>query len=68
VIERGPGDGSVLRTSAVMDEREGREWQPYVVTPLALRATMFLPEEHLALTHSPVFRDNILYWLLEAPR
>lgn len=68
VIDRQPGDGTVLRSSAVLDERVGRAWQPYVVSPLDLRTTMFLPEEHLALTRSPVFRDNVLYWLLEAPR
>jgi hypothetical protein len=68
VIGTAPGDRTVLRSSAVLDERVGRAWQPFVVTPLDLRATMFLPEEHLALTRNAVFRDNVLYWLLEAPR
>ena len=68
VIGTAPGDRTVLRSSAVLDERVGRAWQPFVVTPLDLRTTMFLPEEHLALTRNAVFRDNVLYWLLEAPR
>ncbi len=68
VLERGPGDGTVLRTSAILDERVGQPWQPFVASPLDLRTTMFLPDEHLDLTRNPVFRDNVLYWLLEAPR
>ena len=68
LIGTGPGDGSVLRSSALLDRRVGGEWSPYLQTPLDLHAVMFLPEEHLALTHNTVFRDNILFWLLEAPR
>lgn len=68
VMGRGPGDGTVLRSSAILDEREGRDWEPFVDSPLDLRSTLFLPEEHLDLTRNTVFRDNVLYWLLEAPR
>ena len=68
VIKTGPGDGLVLRSSALLDERVGREWAPRLVTPLDLAAVLFLPEDHLGLTRSPVFRDNLLFWLLEAPR
>ena len=68
VINTGPGDGLVLRSSALLDERPGQEWAPRLVTPLDLAAVLFLPEDHLGLTKSPVFRDNVLFWLLEAPR
>jgi len=29
---------------------------------------LFLPDRHLALTRSEVFRDNVLFWLLEETR
>ena len=67
-MDRAPGDGSVLRSSALLDERVGGEWQPFVVTPIDFSAILFLPERHLALTRAPAFRDNVLFWLLEAPR
>ena len=66
-LERGIGDGTVLRSSVLMDEREGQEWQPRVQSPIDYTYAMFLPEDHLGLTKSDTFRDNVLYWLLEAP-
>lgn len=68
VADTAPGDGLVLRSSAVLDERFGQTWQPNVRSPLKLTRALFLPDEHLALTRSPIFRDNVLYWLLEEPR
>ena len=68
VIERGPGDGTVPRTSALMDERVGGAWERGVRTPIEWRHTLFLFSDHLGLTKDPVFTDNVLYWLLEAPR
>ena len=67
VVGLGDGDGTVLRTSALMDEREGGDWQPYVQSPIDYRSVTFLPDDHLGLTKSIVFQDNVLYWLLEAP-
>lgn len=66
-LERGIGDGTVLRTSVLLDEREGAEWQPRVRSPIDYTFAMFLPDDHLGLTKSDTFRDNVLYWLLEAP-
>ncbi len=68
VRERAPGDGTVLRTSAVMDERVGGEWRPGLVSPIAWSDVTFLFADHLALTRDPAFTDNILFRLLEAPR
>ena len=68
VIEHGPGDGLVLRSSALLDERMGGSWQPRLITPVDFRAILFLPDDHLGLTESEVFRDNVLFWLLEDPR
>lgn len=67
VTKHAPGDGTVIRSSALLDERVGGEWEPRVVTPLDFATVLFLPHDHLGLTSNPVFRDNVLFWLLEAP-
>ncbi|MDH3687561.1 MAG: hypothetical protein OEP95_15115 [Myxococcales bacterium] len=67
VASRAPGDGTVIRSSALLDEREGGEWGPRVVTPIDFDTVLFLPQDHLGLTSNAVFRDNVLFWLLEAP-
>ena len=67
IIETAPGDGSVLRSSALLDERLGGAWSPRVETPIDFGQVLMLPAGHLALTHNDVFRDNVLYWLLEEP-
>lgn len=67
LLEQGIGDGTVLRTSVLLDEREGGQWHPKVQSPIDFTSAMFLPEDHLGLTSSNTFRDNVLYWLLEAP-
>ncbi len=64
----GPGDGTVLRTSALLDERVAGEWKPHLVTPVDWTAAIFLFDDHLGLTRSAGFADQVLYWLLEDPR
>lgn len=68
IIRTGEGDGTVLRSSALLDERRGGSWQPTVVSPIQFHWTLFLPEEHVKLTRGVTFRDNVLHWLLEDPR
>ncbi len=68
VRSEGPGDGTVLRSSAVLDERIGGRWQPGLVTPIAWSTVTFVVGDHLALTRDSSFTDNLLYRLLEAPR
>ena len=68
VLSEGVGDGVVLRSSTLMDERVGGEWFPTVQTPIDWHATLFLPAEHRTITSNSVFEDNVLYWLLESPR
>ena len=65
--EPGIGDGTVLRSSVLLDERVGNEWQPRLATPLDFHSTLFLPNGHLGVTRSEIFRDNVLFWLLEDP-
>jgi hypothetical protein len=67
VIERGPGDGIVLRTSALMDERVGGDWSPTLVSPIAWKQVLFLFSGHLQMTRDPAFTDNLLFLLLEEP-
>lgn len=62
-----PGDGLVLRTSMLGDERVGQEgkWQAGLRTAIDFEKVIFLPEEHLDLTRSDTFTDNVLHILLE---
>jgi hypothetical protein len=64
----GPGDGTVLRSSALLDERVGRDWTPGLATPIQWTGVMFLFTDHLGLTKDAAFSDNVLYILLEQPR
>ncbi|MEM7050368.1 MAG: hypothetical protein AAF604_11950 [Acidobacteriota bacterium] len=64
----GPGDGKVLRSSALMDEREGGRWSPTLVSPVQWEDTLFLFNSHLRITRDPSFTNNLLFWLLESPR
>ena len=68
VIAHAPGDGTVLRSSALLDERAAEGWSPRLKTPVSWQQVLFLPYDHLGITRSATFRDNVLYWLLEAPR
>jgi len=61
------GDGTVLRSSALMDERIGGEWSPRLITPIDWSQVLFLFHDHLGLTRSQEFTDNVLYLLLEMP-
>jgi hypothetical protein len=68
VLEQGPGDGSVLRSSALMDERLGGTWQPTLQSPVGWTDALLLFTDHFGLTKDRIFTDNVLYWLLEDPR
>jgi len=68
ITEMAPGDGTVTRTSAIMDERTGQEWSVGVKSPVDWRRVQFINADHLGLTRDPQFTDNLLYLMLEAPR
>jgi pimeloyl-ACP methyl ester carboxylesterase len=68
ISEFAPGDDTVTRQSALMDERQGQAWTPRLQSPVAWRSVHFLPATHLGLTAHPGFADNVLYLLLEEPR
>lgn len=62
------GDGVVLRASSLLDERQGAPYRYGLETPLKWSSVLFLPEEHVELTQSAVFGDNLLFWLIEGQR
>ena len=62
-----PGDGTVTRASALMDERQGQDWEPRVQTPIDWAQVQFIFSDHLGLTRDPTSQDNLLYLLLERP-
>ena len=59
------GDGTVVRSSALLDERVGQEWQSRLKTPIDFYDVNFIFENHLGLTKDPAFSDNLLFLLLE---
>ncbi len=65
-----PGDGTVLRSSTLADERVGNQNLAHlrIQSPIKFHRVTFLPEEHLELTTSVIFTNNLLYQLLLEPR
>jgi pimeloyl-ACP methyl ester carboxylesterase len=68
VIETGPGDGTVLRSSALGDERLIDSQSGRLVSPIQWNQVLFLFSNHLDLTKHPAFTDNLLYFLLESQK
>jgi len=68
IIQTGPGDGSVLRSSALMDERTSNHLNRRLISPIRWSQVHFIFSDHLGLTKDPAFTDNVLYFLLESPR
>ena len=65
-IEFAPGDNTVPRYSALGDERFGtRSTKETFSSPVPWSRVTFLFENHLGLTQSRTFADNILFELLE---
>lgn len=65
VVKKEPGDGTVLRASALLDERVGQRWVPYLESPIHWTSTHFLFTDHSGLTKDTAFTDNLLFLLLE---
>lgn len=63
-----PGDGTVPRYSALMDERTGNIWQPELVSPIDWAGVQFIPADHIGLTADRSFTNNMLFLLLEDDR
>ncbi len=67
VTDYGPGDKVVLRSSALMDERECVDY-PRLLSPLSWTGVTFLPGDHMGLTRDRAFVNSALWYLLEKPR
>lgn len=66
IMNWAPGDGTVPRYSAVMDDRAGsKSSKERLVTPIDWHDVNFLFESHLGLTQSKTFADSLLFLLLE---
>ena len=63
-----PGDGTVTRSSTLMDERIGGEYKPFLRSPIQWDQVYFIPADHIGLTSDPSFSNNVLYELIERPR
>jgi len=66
IVAFGPGDGTVLRSSALGDERTSDHLADRLVSPIYWNQVLFLFSDHLELTQNPAFTDNLLYFLLES--
>lgn len=66
-IKKGAGDGTVPRSSVLLDERVGGKWSPKMDSPLQWDNVVFLSGNHLGLTKDPLCIKNILYILFERP-
>ncbi|MDJ0803313.1 MAG: hypothetical protein QNI97_10600 [Desulfobacterales bacterium] len=68
IVAKGPGDGTVLRSSALLDERGAANRNSRLASPIPWTDVMFLFSSHQNITNDPFFTDNLLYILLEKPR
>ncbi|MFQ5546131.1 MAG: hypothetical protein ACE5FE_09135, partial [Acidiferrobacterales bacterium] len=68
VVKEAPGDGTVLRSSALMDERIGTNSLGRLKSPIGWASVQFLFRDHVGLTKDPAFTDNLLYFLFERPK
>jgi len=66
VIETGPGDDTVLRSSALGDDRLIDNPNSRLISPIQWSQVLFLFSNHRDITKNPAFTDNLLYFLLES--
>jgi Lecithin:cholesterol acyltransferase len=67
VIKWAPGDGKVLSSSAIFDERAGRKWTPYPMSPIKWQIVVNVQGSHMGIMDSYSFIDNLSYYLLAFP-
>ena len=65
-IEYSYGDGKILSTSALYDERAGEEWSLFIKSPIDWSDITVLRAAHMGILESPVFKDYILFHLIMA--
>lgn len=62
-----PGDGTVTTANALADERQGYAWKPWVRTNIPFTGIYMMEGDHLEITSSPRFTNNLLHILLAMP-
>jgi len=65
IAETAPGDNTVTRASALMDERFGNPYRPGLTSPVDWTRVQFVFADHIGLTRAATFTDNLLFILLE---
>ena len=68
VVKQAPGDGTVLRSSALMNDGLGTGVVGRLDSPIDWTSVHFLFTDHIGLTRDPGFSDNLLYFLFEKPK
>jgi len=68
VIETGPGDDTVLRSSALGDDRLIDNPNGRLISPIKWNQVLFLFSNHIDITKNPAFTDNLLYFLIESQK
>lgn len=68
VVKEAPGDGTVLRSSALMDERLGTNRLGRLESAIDWTSVQFLFRDHIGLTKDTSFTDNLLFFLFERPK
>ncbi len=68
VVKEAPGDGTVLRSSALMVEGTGTDVVGRLDSPIDWTSVHFLFTDHIGLTRDPGFSDNLLYFLFKKPK
>ncbi len=64
VIKWDVGDGKVLASSARFDERAGRKWTPFNISPIKWQVVFNVQGAHMGIMDSYSFLDNLSYYLL----
>jgi hypothetical protein len=65
-VEYQPGDGTVLRTSVMQDEREDGDWTGRLRSPLRWHSVTFVNGSHLSILKHPTVLNRVLFLLLDA--
>ena len=63
LIQYAPGDGKVLTSSAIWDERTGGKWTVFLRTPIAWTDITLIRAAHMGILEAPSFEDNVLFHL-----
>ena len=67
VIKWETGDGKVLATSARYDERVGRKFTPFMISPIKWQTVIYVTGAHMGIMNTEAFKANFAYYLLAFP-